>query len=207
MIGGIFILNIFKVIKSFIQKYKSYIIISFILILSLVSIVIQNIQEKSQVVINEQKIEKNKYDGKIAVYIAGEVVNPGVYYIDEGSRLNDVIDICGGFTEYADISELNLAEMLNDSDKDDIPRLEVEKEIKESESDSEIQEENNNNLVNINKATKEELKSLNGIGDILADNIINYRKTNKFNSIEDILNVDGIGESKFNSIKEYICVN
>lgn len=206
MRGGHFILNIFKFIKSFIQKYKSYIIIFLILILSLISIVIQNIQEKSQVIINNQEIEKNKYDGKIAVYIAGEVVTPGVYYIDEGTRLNDVIEVCGGFTEYADISELNLAEMLNDSDKIDVPRLEAEEEQIENELDIETQEQNNN-LVNINKATKEELKTLNGIGDTLANNIINYRKTNKFNTIEDILNVNGIGESKFNSIKEYICVN
>ena len=98
----------------------------------------------------------------------------------------------------ADITELNLAEKLNDSDKIDVPKKIIEEKSEESDTD--------NNLININKATKEELKTLDGIGDTLADNIIEYRKNNKFESIEDILNVNGIGESKYNAIKEYICV-
>lgn len=195
----IFILKIL----NFIQKYKSYIIILVILILSLTSIIIENKKEKSQITINNENMQKNKYESKIAIYIAGEVINPGVYYIDEGARLNDLIQICGGFTEAADISELNLAELLNDSDKIEVPRLVVGEDTEEEV----ISEPQNEGLININKASKEELKTLNGIGDTLADNIINYRKDNRFNSIEDILNVNGIGESKFNSIKEYICIN
>lgn len=138
------------------------------------------------------------------MYITGEVLNPGVYYISEESRLNDLIEICGGFTQNADISELNLAERLSDSDKIEVPKI-----VSESENEyiNEIEENVSNNLININTATKEELKSLNGIGDTLADNIINYRKKNKFNTIEDLLNVNGIGESKFDAIKEYICVD
>lgn len=138
------------------------------------------------------------------MYITGEVLNPGVYYISEESRLNDLIEICGGFTQNADISELNLAERLSDSDKIEVPKI-----VSESENEyiNEIEENVSNNLININTATKEQLKSLNGIGDTLADNIINYRKKNKFNTIEDLLNVNGIGESKFNTIKEYICVD
>lgn len=138
------------------------------------------------------------------MYITGEVLNPGVYYISEESRLDDLIEICGGFTQNADISELNLAERLSDSDKIEVPKI-----VSESENEyiNEIEENVSNNLININTATKEELKSLNGIGDTLADNIINYRKKNKFNTIEDLLNVNGIGESKFDAIKEYICVD
>ncbi len=183
--------------KNFIVKYKTYIILVGILILSIVSIIIDNINSKSKIIVNGQELQENKNDGKIAVYISGEVINPGVYYIAENQRLNDLINICGGFTEDADISDLNLAEILNDTDKIEVPKKVVD-----------IDEENYNNdrKININKATKEELKSLNGIGDTLAENIIEYRKDNKFNQIEDILNVNGIGDSKYNLIKEYICV-
>ena len=60
--------------------------------------------------------------------------------------------------------------------------------------------------MNINNGKKNQLKDLDGIGDTLADNIIKYRNNSKFKSIEDILNVDGIGQAKYEKIKEYICI-
>ena len=202
MKGVIFILNIFNSIKYFIQRNKSYIIIFLIFLISVISLVIQNIKEKDTVVINNNKLEKNEYEGKIAVYIAGEVKKPGVYYIEENTRLDDLIKECGGFTDNADISELNLAEKLNDSDKIEVPKI-----TKEDVEDEESNDVSESDLVNINTASVDELKTLKGIGDTLANNIIEYRKNNKFSSIEDILNVNGIGKSKFEAIKEYICVN
>lgn len=173
-----------------------------ILIASIISIVFSNIDEKSKISINDNELELNSRENKIAVYITGEVVNPGVYYIDENLRLDDLIKECGGLTSQADLSEINLAEKLNDSDKIEIPKI-----IVEQEEDEIIETNENDGLININKASKEELKTLNGIGDTLADNIIEYRKNNKFNTIDDILEVNGIGESKFENIKEYICVD
>lgn len=163
----------------------------------------QNIDDKSKITINDNEIQLQSREDKIAVYITGEVKNPGVYYIDENWRLDDLIKECGGLTEDADLSEINLAEKLNDSDKIDIPKIVLEESI---ETDNETTSEDEG-LININKASKEELKTLNGIGDTLADNIIEYREKNKFDTIEDILNVNGIGESKFENIKEYICVD
>lgn len=96
---------------------------------------------------------------------------------------------------------MNLAERLSDSDKVEVPKKAIEEENQIVEYNEEKSE-----LININKASKEELKSLNGIGDTLAQNILNYRKVSKFETIEDLLNVEGIGQSKFNAIKEYICV-
>lgn len=115
-----------------------------------------------------------------------------------------MIEKCGGFTPDADISELNLAEKLSDSDKVEVPKIAFEEEISTEENE---QYENSSKLININEASKEDLKSLNGIGETLAENIINYRKVNKFITIEDLLKVNGIGESKFEAIKEYICVD
>lgn len=193
-----------KVITSvfeFVSKYKTYIIIIIIVIASGVSLFLEN--NKKDDVININGEEMVKKEGLIAVYITGEVNNPGVYYIDEGMRLNDIVDLCGGFKDTADLTEINLAEKLNDSDKIYIPKI-------VSESYEEIDVEENNNTasgkVNINTANKAELKELDGIGDTLADNIIKYRDKSKFKSIEDILNVDGIGQAKFDKIKEYICI-
>ncbi len=195
-------INFLQKITNFISKYKSYIIILIICTFSVVSLVVQNANEKSMVNINGEEIEMNKEKGKIGVYITGEVNNPGVYYIDENSRLNDLIELSGGLTQNADLTELNLAEKLSDSDKIDVPK------INHNEDDTTIEnEEKESDLININKASKEELKTLNGIGDTLAQNIIEYRKKSKFETIEELLNVSGIGNSKFESIREYICVN
>lgn len=192
----------FKNILEKIKKYKSYILIVCLVFLTLFSVVKDNIKENTELEINGNKIQTDNKDGKIAVYIAGEVVSPGVYYIEENLRLDDVIKICGGFTQNADISQINLAEKLNDSDKIEIPSL---KTI--DENMSEYEEDDESGYININTASKEELKTLNGIGETLANNIIEYRKNNRFSSTEELLNVNGIGQSKYDSIKEYICVN
>lgn len=199
-------MRVLNIMKDFIIRYKTYILLGIVGILSILSIVYQNYKEKSEIYINDNKMEINKYEDKIVVYITGEVKNPGVYYIDENFRLNDLVELCGGLTKNADLSEINLAEKLNDSDKIDIPAKSNEDNANIADIDN-ILENKNDNLVNINQASKDELKSLNGIGDTLANNIIEYRKNNKFESIEDILNVNGIGSSKYESIKEYICVD
>lgn len=196
-------MKIFNVVKNFVSYYKTYILILVIIFASIISIIYTNINGKSRIIVNDNELEIDDRDNKIAVYITGEVVNPGVYYIDENLRLDDLVKECGGLTSQADLSEINLAEKLNDSDKIDIPKIAIEEENEEDN----IENNDDNDLININKASKDELKTLNGIGDTLADNIIEYRKNNKFNTIEDILEVNGIGESKFENIKEYICVN
>ncbi len=196
-------MKVINKLKEIIIKYKAYLMIVIVVLISAFSIVYQNYKDKSKLYINNNEIEVNKYENKIAVYITGEVNSPGVYYVDSEYRLNDLVNLCGGLTENADVTDINLAEKLNDSDKIDIPKK--TKNVYESTDNDEISDENNG-LININKASKEELKSLNGIGETLANNIIEYRKNNKFEIVEDILNVNGIGNSKYEAIKEYICV-
>lgn len=190
-------------VKDIILTYKTNILIGILILLSITYIIFQNINDKNKIEINGNEIQTNKFEDEIAVYITGEVKQPGVYYIESGLRLNDLIEVCGGLTDKADLSDINLAEKLNDSDKIDIPSIIAEKDEMNSISDI----DNNNDLININTASKEELKTLNGIGDTLANNIIEYRNNCKFDTIEDILNVNGIGESKYDGIKEYICVD
>ncbi len=191
-----------KIIK-FILKYKIQIIFICIFIISGISIYIQDNERKASFSVNSSNISKN--DDRIGVYISGEVKNTGVYYLKKDSRITDLINICGGLTEEADVSKINPAQKLNDSDKIIIPKkeenLNTESIEDTNESDINVQEK-----ININTATKDELTSLNGIGEATANKIINYRNKNKFKEIEDIMNVPGIGEAKFNNIKDYICV-
>ena len=192
-----------KVIASvleFVSKYKSYIIIVIILITSCISLILENNKNTNSFSINDNELVKK--EELIAIYITGEVNNPGVYYIEEGMRLNDIVELCGGFKDTADLSEMNLAEKLNDSDKIFIPKI-----VSDNYEEINLEENNDDSgKVNINTANKTQLKELDGIGDTLADNIIKYRNNSKFKSIEDILNVDGIGQAKYEKIKEYICI-
>lgn len=185
---------------EFVSKYKSYIIIVVILITSCISLIFENNKSSNNFSINDNELVKK--EGLIAIYITGEVNNPGVYYIEDGMRLNDIVELCGGFKDTADLSEVNLAEKLNDSDKIFIPKI-----VSDNYEENNLGENNDDSgKVNINTANKIQLKELDGIGDTLADNIIKYRNNNKFKSIEDILNVDGIGQAKYEKIKEYICI-
>lgn len=199
----IFIRNFFIKTREFCIKYKSYLICLFIFVFSLISLIVQN--KKDNIRINGEELNTSN-NGKIAVYIAGEIENPGVYYIEPESRLTDLIEICGGFTTNADISDLNLAEVLQDTQKIEVPKLVINTYISPEDYTVDCVE-NIEDKININNASLDELMSLSGIGETLAKNILEYRKKNEFNTIEDVLNVSGIGEAKFEKIKEYICVN
>lgn len=195
-------------IKNFILKYKFHIILVIIFITSGISIYIQDKDRKETLTINSSNIS-NK-EGKIGVYISGEIKKEGVYYLDKDARVANLIDIAGGLTEKADISKINPAQKLNDSDKIIVPEKKDMGEsstIDEGFNDESSQNESSiNDKININTATKDELTTLNGIGEATANKIINYRKNNPFKEIEDIMNVPGIGEAKFNNIKEDICI-
>lgn len=180
--------------KNIVIKYKKYIITLVILILSIISILMQEKSRQESININSQDI--SKMDNKIAVYVTGAVKNPGVYYLDIGSRLSNLLDICGGVLENADIRKINLAKKLSDSDKIDIPII---------KEDNEEDEQTENDKININTASETELMTLTGIGKSTAQKIIEYRKVQEFTEIEDIMEVPGIGESKFNNIKDDIC--
>lgn len=150
----------------------------------------------------------------IMVHIIGQVKNPGLVKLEKGkNRITDAIEKAGGITDKADLNKINLAYILEDAQKVYIPSIEdVEEENKY------VIIENGNNLkgesseggesVNINTATQTELETLPGIGPSTALKIIDYREENgKFEKIEDIQNVKGIGNSRFEDIKEFIKVN
>lgn len=157
---------------------------------------------------NETETEDEKYNTKIKVYITGEVKNQGVIELEEGDRIADAIEKAGGQTEQASLKNVNLAYQLEDGQKIYIPNVnDNETEIIDDGASGVVDDTTNQTVVNINKADETELQSLNGIGESLATSIVQYRKENgKFETIEDLKNVPGIGDSKFENIKEYIKV-
>ncbi|MBQ6992017.1 MAG: helix-hairpin-helix domain-containing protein [Clostridia bacterium] len=159
---------------------------------------------------NEEVEEKDIEKEKIKIHVIGEVQNTGMIELDEGARISDIIEAAGGSTENADLSKVNLAYEVEDGQKVYIPSINderVEQYVTNGSGEGIIEEETKKGLVNINTATQTELETLPGIGPSTALKIITYREENgKFQSIEDIKNIPGIGESKFKNIKEFIYV-
>lgn len=163
----------------------------------------------------EEKEEKKNENSlkKIMVHIAGEVNKPGIVEVEEGSRIVDVVEEANGFTQEANIDKVNLAYVVEDGQKITIPNYEETENslyISKESGDSIIEEINTkggDGMVNINEATQTQLEELPGIGPSTALKIIEYRKENgDFKQVEDIKKINGIGEAKFDKIKDYISV-
>lgn len=155
----------------------------------------------------------------IVVHIAGEINKPGIVRIKEGARIADIIEKAEGLTQEADITNVNLAYIVEDGQKIIIPNKQDKKEqdseyIQTESGDTNLQDTLKQqekgeklSMININKASQKELEQLPGIGPSTALKIIEYRKENgNFNSVEDIKNVPGIGDAKFDNIKDNISV-
>ncbi len=208
---------------EFINGKKIYLIIIGILLLIIGGIWFHhNENNKSMLIIdNNKKLEEENRETpennifqdqepvqeirKIMVHIVGQVKNPGVIEMVEGSRLIDAIEELGGATEEADLELVNLAQKLRDEEKIYIPK---QGEIPKEEIINTIgtnPASGNSDIININTSSKEQLKTLSGIGDVIAGNIIEYRETNGgFKNKEEIKNVKRIGEKIYNDIKDKI---
>lgn len=172
----------------------------------------ENLLEETNVLYQENE------EKMIIVHVAGFVESPGIVKLKEGSRIADAIEAAGGELLDADLSNVNLAYMLEDGQKLYIPGISEQKEGEENlgyitkESGNNIvvnekKEEGGSGLINLNTASQTELEQIPGIGPSTALKIIEYRKENgEFKSIEDIKNVKGIGDSKYENMKNHITV-
>ena len=172
-----------------------------------------DIEKISNIIEEDQEVDDNFIENKIVIHITGEVEEEGVIELEKGARISDAIEEAGGTTEEADLSNVNLAYSLSDGQKVKIPNINEKDEeiivVEEKAGDNIIIEGNKSKeeKININKAAQTEIETLPGIGPSTALKIITYRNEHgKFKNIEDIKNVSGIGDSKFENIKEYICV-
>ena len=180
-------------------------------------------QDKSENIVESEQSKTNEtanIEETIVVHITGEVKKEGVIYLKKGARIVDAIKEAGGETKEADLSQVNLAYELQDGQKIYIPNKNEKISQYIIGKNGETMNDNSANTgnestsynkeeakVNINTASQAELDSLPGIGPALAQRIIDFRVENgNFNSIEDIQNVKGIGDSKYEDIKDKIVV-
>lgn len=167
----------------------------------------ENIEEIDSV---KDEIEEIEESPIILVHISGQVYNPGIYQLVKGDRVNDAVNLAGGLTKNADLDRINLAKKVADEEKIYIPEVgeEIAHEVNSINAIAltESTTNSNNGIININTCSKSELESLPGIGTVTADKIIEYRNDNPFKSIEEIMNVSGIGDKKFEGIKNLIIV-
>lgn len=229
---------------TFHYRYRKQIIIitTIILVISSLTIIglyIYEPQKEKKISSLKVKKETNKSENgekpkeeieKCMVDIKGEIITPGIYELENSSRVIDVINEAGGLTEDADTTVINLSKKIEDEmviiiySKWQVENWretkEQEKYLQEqckipkegqAENDACINEIEENphsapSNVNINTATKEELMTLTGIGESKAEAIISYREKTPFTKIEDIKNVSGIGESVYEDIKNNITV-
>ena len=243
------------------DKYRNYILSFILLVLMIVSEfflfyyfsnnfadIDNKLKEKDKTLTSKKVVKSEKF----VIDIKGQVKKPGVYFMEDGDRVIDVVKKAGGFTVYADTSANNLGMKVKDEMviviyskreiADYLAVKEKEKSVyekcssdissngscvsdfsinssseeksskdtsdeKSSSSDtSDKTSDDSKGLVSINTASKEELMTISGIGESKALSIIEYRKTKKFEKIEDIKNVSGIGDKLFEKIKEYITI-
>ena len=168
-----------------------------------------NESEKENNKVFSENSKENKYlqtssNSTIVVEIKGEVMKPDVYTLSEGSIVKDLIEMAGGLTNEADISNINRAKEINNHDLiiiRNINDVNMETEIKNNE----VNEESDDGKISINNSDISKLKEIPGVGEVKANSIILYReKNNGFKSIEELKNVDGIGEKTFEKIKDSI---
>lgn len=163
-----------------------------------------------------------KEEAKITVYVSGAVANPGLHEIAPGSRAVEAIVAAGGMTEEANKDKVNLAKICKDGMQVNVPRLSAKEQRRlaaantpansaetaeqNSASYNSVQESETalTGKVHLNTATAEELETLPGVGAVTAQRIVEYRSAHGFARIEDLMNVKGIGQAKFNKMQPWL---
>ena len=152
--------------------------------------------------------------------ISGAINHQGVYTLKSGARLNDLIAAAGGIKDNAQLKKVNRALILHDQDKIHIPykgeKIKADQVVESvsanasttadsSETEVASGQTNVSNKININTANLSQLQQLNGIGEKKAQQIIAYRQKNgQFKSVEDLMQVSGIGEKTFAALKDQL---
>ncbi len=138
----------------------------------------------------------------IIVEIKGEVQKPGVYAMPVNSRLNDLLAVSGGVSAFANLRNVNLAMKIEDGESFYIPSIHDEEE--EIVLGDQKQEDGK---IDLNKASREDLMSVTGIGPATADNILAYREeVGKFNSVDELVHVNRIGDKTLEKIRDFFIV-
>ncbi len=244
--------SVFRIF-SFIKRHLKGVVVLLILLLGIVTCLYDNgkdfkgreVEEELELTFSKEKEEEKVFNDKkeeaeeefIIFDIKGAILNPGAYKLKKGNRIYDAIRVSGGLTKEGDTSLINLSKRLFDEmviivhTKDEVlnctkdeavviykeipcvcPEIKNDGFIVESpiEKEGVIESDGKNevnNLVSLNKASLEELMELPGIGEAKGKSIISYREENNgFKTIEELMNVKGIGEAAFEKLKDFITI-
>lgn len=198
--------------SSLIDDRKKLIKILLILFILLMAFGIKTYENNKNITIDSTEVEEADTESiPMYVDISGAVKAPGVYEVNSQTRLYEVIEKAGGLTEDANIDSINRAAFVEDGQKITIPGKDNAAADNGSssasmESSAASAASPGSKLININTASKDELKQLNGVGDAIAERIIEYRSSTPFKSIEDIMSVKGIGSATFDKMKSQITI-
>lgn len=160
-------------------------------------------------------IKEKEEPEKVIVYICGAVKSPIVAYLTQEHRLNDAVQVAGGLSDMANKEGVNLAMKLSDGAQYIIPKKGEELIINYDNSgnvtpnETDVLEEvkNSEGKLNINTSSAKDMEELPGVGEVLSERIVKYREEHKgFKSVEELKQVEGIGDKKYESIKEYVVV-
>lgn len=156
----------------------------------------------------KQQDEAKEASKAIVIDIKGAVKKPGVYTMNEGDRVVDAIEKAGGFQKEADQNQLNLASLLKDEMVIYVPKKGEQYQEKPLQAAANGLSQEEDGKIRINSASVEELQKLQGIGPAKAQAIVTYREENgPFKTVEDLLEVSGIGEKTLENIKDDIVVD
>lgn len=204
------------------KNKNKYLLIAIILVFTLLTVMVINLNANSKEyiigdtdssTIQDESIaddaEKENYEqeenSKVTVFVSGEVLNQRVVELEKGKRLIDAVEICGGLTEKADLNAVNLALVLEEEGHYIIPAIGDTNVVNATNLN---QMNSSSNLVNINSADIELLKTLPGVGDVLGQRILDKREElGKFTSIDQLNDVSGIGDKKFSDIKDKVTID
>ncbi len=180
---------------------KKYYIFAIIAVLGVIFLLLTISSEDEKLIFNPvSEVESEEELKYIYVDIKGEIMNPGVYKVSEETRLFQLIALAGGITGDADILAFNFSAVVRDEQVIYIPAISEEYPLI-----TEVEDNKTSELININRATLEQLDSLPGIGPATAQSIIDYRVENgEFESIDNLIEVPGIGEATLSEIREFI---
>ena len=204
------------------KNKNKYLLITIILVFTLLTVMVINLNANSKEyivgdtdssIIQDESIaedaEEENYEqeenSKVIVFVSGEVLNQRVVELEKGKRLIDAVEICGGLTEKADLNAVNLALVLEEEGHYIIPAIGDTNVVNATNLN---QMNSSSNLVNINSADIELLKTLPGVGDVLGQRILDKREElGKFTSIDQLNDVSGIGDKKFSDIKDKVTID
>lgn len=179
-------------------KKSFFVLLVIALISTLVTYYRLNTQDNEIPLTNNTNIQTQIF----TIYVTGEVNTPGVIQLSSDKTIADAVEACNGFTPLADKNKINLAQKITDGLQIIVPAKIAENNASTLNTTAE-----NNALVNINTATKEQLDSLPGVGPSTAQKIIDYRQEHgAFQKIDDLKEIKGIGDAKFNKLKTKITI-